>query len=177
MSSLQTKHILSVPFIGLLCLGFWHPSLVYGVFQGKKNQTKRKSNSNKLETKKKEKKKKNGRKLDRLLSASGLLLSIVSCTLYRTDSRWSQNTRTSSADITLSPNALWSFRERNPSKISSGLWKMASKERKPFRLRLEADKEWVGVSTVGRSASLLNGRSRVPKPQPGQHSGSLNNWE
>ena len=38
-----------------------------------KNQTNRKSNSNKLERKKE-------RKLRRLLSASGLLLSIVSCT-------------------------------------------------------------------------------------------------
>ena len=46
-----------------------------------KNQTKRKSNSNKLGRKKRKKKKrKKERKLDRLLSASGLLLSIVSCT-------------------------------------------------------------------------------------------------
>ena len=46
-----------------------------------KNQTKRKSNSNKLDRKKRnEKKRKKERKLERLLSASGLLLSIVSCT-------------------------------------------------------------------------------------------------
>ena len=47
-----------------------------------KNQTKRKSNSNKLDRKKRTKKKerKKERKLDRLLLASGLLLSIVSCT-------------------------------------------------------------------------------------------------
>ena len=44
----------------------------------KKNQTKRKSNSNELERKRKKEKKE--RNLDRLLSASGLLLSIVSCT-------------------------------------------------------------------------------------------------
>ena len=54
--------------------------------------------------------------------------------LYRNISHGTQNTRTSSIDITFQ---LWSIprrnENRNPSKSSTGVWKLARNQRQPFK--------------------------------------------
>ena len=64
---------------------------------------------------------------------------VVCGELYRTDLRWTQNTRTSPPDITLS-NKLWSDGDRNTSKtVTAQSQKLASYEGKPFRKSFARD--------------------------------------
>ena len=74
--------------------------------------------------------------------------AFVHSLLYRNISHGTQNTRTSSTDITFQLwNILRQNRNRNPSKSSAGVWKLARNQRQPFK-RLLADNNFVLVALL-----------------------------